>query len=348
MSETQQADSVYHGREQFEDEIELMDYLRVIWKWKYLIMAGTLICTVAAGVISYSKTKVYRIDMLVQPGILSRGVSGKNVYIDSSENIKAIIEAGTFDREILDHVKESNNSSPKSLKFKVNIPKNSDTIKISHETVDVDRGLQILANLGQALSRSYSERVAYIQNEHEAEIDSIKAEVSYYEVKKRASEQNIKNIQKRIEDLTPQFDLVRKNTTALIRERDKLLSNSRNEDSMLSPFVYMNMIQYNISLENSYRQEIDNCVTRQEDEKFELKELNRNLDQLLEKIKVLEFKKDSMQNIEILQPPTASPHPIKPKIKLNVMLGTILGLFVMLFLAFFLEYIQRHRGGPEL
>jgi hypothetical protein len=25
-----------------EDEIELMDYLLVIWKWKYLIIAGTL------------------------------------------------------------------------------------------------------------------------------------------------------------------------------------------------------------------------------------------------------------------------------------------------------------------
>jgi uncharacterized protein involved in exopolysaccharide biosynthesis len=104
------------------------------------------------------------------------------------------------------------------------------------------------------------------------------------------------------------------------------------------------MIQHNISLENSYRQEIDNCVTRKEDEKFELKELNRQLDQLLEEIKVLEFKKNGVQNIEILQPPTGGPHPIKPKIKLNVMLATILGLFVMLFLAFFLEYIQRHKG----
>jgi len=26
----------------FDDEIELIDYLRVIWKWKYVIVAGTL------------------------------------------------------------------------------------------------------------------------------------------------------------------------------------------------------------------------------------------------------------------------------------------------------------------
>jgi capsular polysaccharide biosynthesis protein len=348
MSETQQADTGDHGGEQMEDEIELMDYLRVIWKWKYLIVTGTVMCAVAAGVISFLMPKVYRIGMVVRPGIISTGVDGNNVYIDSAENIKAIIEAGTFDREILDSVKESNNSFPKSLQFKVNIPKDSDTIKISHENVDVDRGLQILADLGRALSRSYSERVAYIQNEHEAEIDSMKAEVSYYEVRKRALEKNINNTQKRIEELTPQIDLVRKNTASLIGERDKFLSNSGNQDSMLVPVFYMNTIQHNISLENSYRQEIDSCVTRIEDEKFELKELDRQSDELLEEIRGLEFKKNSVQNIEILQPPTASPHPIKPKIKLNVMIGTILGLFVMLFLAFFLEYIQRHRGVPEL
>ena len=141
---------------------------------------------------------------------------------------------------------------------------------------------------------------------------------------------------------------MRRTPTALIRERDQLLSNNNKEDSMLSPVLYMNMIQNNISLENSYRQEMDSYVTRKEDEKFELKEFNRQIGQLQEEIKGLEFKKNSVQNIEILQPPTVSLHPIKPKIKLNIMLATISGLFVMLFLAFFLEYVQRHRGEHEL
>ncbi len=347
MSEAEHADTVYRGRQPFEDEIELIDYLRVIWKWKYLIVAGTLISAVAAGVISFSMPRIYRIDMFVRPGILFMGVGGKNVYIDSAENIKAMIETGMFDREILDHLRESNNGAPKSLEFKVNIPKKSDALKISYETEDVNQGLQILADLGQALSKDYSERAACIQNEYEAEIDLKKADVSYYEVKKRASEQRIKNLQKKIEELTPQIELVRKNTTSLIRERDKFLPNNRNEGSILSPVLYMNTIQHNISLENSYRQEMDNYVTRKEDERFELKESNRQLDQLLEEIRGLEFTKNSVQNIEIHQPSSRSAYPIKPKIKLNVMLAGIVGLFVMLFLAFLLEYVQRHKGKPE-
>ena len=335
MSETQQADTAYRQREQFEDEIELMDYLRVIWKWKYLIVAGPLICALAAGVISFSMPKVYSIDMVVRPSILTINKAGNAVYVDSPQNMKGMIETGTFYRKIFDHIGESHS--------KVNIAATSKTLKVSYQTSDVNRGIQILDNLGQALLKDYSERVTHSQNEHEAQIELIKAEVSYNEAKKRASEQHIKNLQKRIEELKPQIELVRKNTTSLIRERDKFLSNQKNEDSMLSPFFYMNMIQHNISLENSYRQEMDSYITRKEDEKFELKDLNRQLDQLLEEIKGLEFKKNSVQNIEILQPPTSGPHPIKPKIKLNVMIAGIVGLFVMLFLAFFLEYIQRHR-----
>ena len=117
---------------------------------------------------------------------------------------------------------------------------------------------------------------------------------------------------------------------------------------MISPLFYMNTIQHNMSLENSYRQERDNYVIRKEDEKFELEELNRQLAWLAEEIKGLEFKKNRVPNIEILQRPIAGSHPIKPKIKLNVMLATGVGLFVMLFLAFFLEYIQRYRGEHKL
>ncbi|MDO9566883.1 MAG: hypothetical protein Q7J15_09105 [Candidatus Desulfaltia sp.] len=32
----------------YEDEINLIDYLRVLWKWKWFIIAGTVICAVAA------------------------------------------------------------------------------------------------------------------------------------------------------------------------------------------------------------------------------------------------------------------------------------------------------------
>ena len=53
-----------------EDEIELIDLLRVIWKWKYLIIGGTLVCALAAMIISSVMPKIYRIETIIRPGIL--------------------------------------------------------------------------------------------------------------------------------------------------------------------------------------------------------------------------------------------------------------------------------------
>ncbi|MBW2337000.1 MAG: hypothetical protein JRF47_09635 [Deltaproteobacteria bacterium] len=56
-----------------------------------------------------------------------------------------------------------------------------------------------------------------------------------------------------------------------------------------------------------------------------------------EEIQILEYKKDNVQNIQILKPPTNSPDPIKPTKKLIVILATFIGLFMMLFISFFLN-----------
>ena len=66
-----------------------------------------------------------------------------------------------------------------------------------------------------------------------------------------------------------------------------------------------------------------------------------------EEIKILEYKKDNVQNIQILKPPTNSPDPIKPKKKLIVISATMIGLFLMVFISFFLEYIFRKIDQDE-
>ena len=49
----------------YEDEINLIDYLKVLWKWKWLIIAGTMICAVAAAVISLQMPKIYEISTVI-------------------------------------------------------------------------------------------------------------------------------------------------------------------------------------------------------------------------------------------------------------------------------------------
>src|SRR5210317_1660825 len=115
-----QSDPVSKQAKYPEDEIELIDLLRVIWKWKYLIIGGTLVCALAAMVISLIMPKIFRIQTIIRPGILSFGEDGESVYIDTPDNIKALVETGAFSKKILDDLDESNTTDiPGELHFKV-------------------------------------------------------------------------------------------------------------------------------------------------------------------------------------------------------------------------------------
>ncbi|MEA1947430.1 MAG: GNVR domain-containing protein, partial [Thermodesulfobacteriota bacterium] len=111
----------------------------------------------------------------------------------------------------------------------------------------------------------------------------------------------------------------------------------------LSAVLYNNTIQQNLSLANQYKNDIKEYLYRIEEEDIKDKQRRYRKQAISKNIRILEFSKGSVQNIKILQPPTATAHPIKPKIKLNIILALVAGLFLMLFLAFFLEYLGKFK-----
>ncbi len=144
-----------------------------------------------------------------------------------------------------------------------------------------------------------------------------------------------------------EIKIVNKNTNSLISERSKFLSDNVNPDNILSSILYTNTIQQNITLSNTYKNQIEEYNSQKENYKVSLGKAKSDLQKLLESIKSLEFEKNSIQNIQILQPPSPSPYPIAPKKKLNVILAGVGGFFLMLFLAFFLEYISKYKRGES-
>ena len=158
--------------EKFDDEIELIDYFRVIWKWKYLIVAGTLFFSVVAVILSLQMDKVYRIHMVLQPGLLRIGDDGIKTFIDSPQNIKALVEAGAFDEKILDSLNPaSKDDLPKTLSFKINIPSNSNTLKISYNTSNVDQGIKILKLLSDHLKNRFGTLVEHYKKDCQNQIN---------------------------------------------------------------------------------------------------------------------------------------------------------------------------------
>lgn len=75
----------------------------------------------------------------------------------------------------------------------------------------------------------------------------------------------------------------------------------------------------------------------------ELGEINDSIEENKSEMEILKIKRESVENIKLIQAPQSSPYPIKPKKILNISLAFVVGLVISIILAFFLEYLQKMR-----
>lgn len=282
--------------------------------------------------------------MILQPGIVSVDSRGNKVFIDSVENIKTIIQTNVLKNEIVKYLQKGDQNNPSNtLGFKVSVPKQSEILKVSYETSNIDYGINVMRAVCQTLRERYNELVKYYQNNYDKEIQNIKTELDILEAEAVFYEQRFKRAQKRIEELESLINEIALNNSTLIRKRNEVIQKNDNGEKNLSVVLYNNTIQQNISLANQYKNDIKEYLYRVEEKDIKSKERRYREQEILKKIRTLENDRSSVQNIKILQSPTPTAHPIKPKTKLNVLLALVAGLFFMMFLSFFLEYLSKHR-----
>ncbi|MFX0133318.1 MAG: GNVR domain-containing protein [Candidatus Hodarchaeota archaeon] len=331
-------------REHYEDEIELIDILRVIWKWKYFIIAGTIVFGLIAAIISFKMDKIYSIDMTLMPGILSIGESGDTTYLDSPQNIKVLIDSGAFNNDILNYLNNTKKGSgPRKLNFKVTIPKNSNTVYVKYETANAKQGMVILNHLSKLLSEAYSERIQYFKNEYDIKWNLIKHNVDYLNAIIQSCKRNVVNIEKRNNELITEIELIKKNTTNLNKERNILLSKNPQKNNGHQNLFYRYLIQQNIELSNNYKNKINDNNLEKEDQLQQIQKYASEIAQRVDEMQKIQLEKERIQNIQIVDSATKNPYPVRPKTKLNITFALVAGLFFMVFLAFFLEYLSKYR-----
>ncbi len=327
-----------------EDKIELIDLLKVLWKWKLLIVGGTLALGLLSTIYGFNMTKIYRTEMVLRPGILTIRDNGKKEYIETSENIKALISAGTYNVEIIDHLKRNNkNKIPQTIHFGIEASRNANVLKISYLTANVEQGIETLNLLYNQLLDEYSNIVQHYRNGFQNKLSIAKSEIIKLKTAKQSHEMNLNSIKERIKQLDSEVVSINSNTNDLLKERAKFLKNSADESRILSAMLYSNTIQQNIALANTYKDEIYKYRIQKEAQTQKIHELENKIQKSLMEIDKLEFDIENIQNIQNIQPPSGTPNPIKPKIKLIVLLGIVAGFFLTIFLAFFLEYILKYR-----
>jgi len=299
-----------------EDTIELIDLLRVVWKWKWFIVIFTLACAIAVGIISFQMPRIYKVSAIIEPGVVGIDSSGRPMFIDSISNIKSKIESQAYNRRICKRL----NADPKelNLKFKTIQPTNSNTLKISLEANDTSKSIQVLFTLFHELVKEYQHYIDSRKSELDQKIAMNKRQINVSAAEKKHLEKEITK--------------VKANTSRIVEERNGLISKGGNNPDKLSLLIYTNIIQQNMAQYN--------------DLNTQLGELKAKIEEMKSEMETFKIKKNSIENIRLIQPPQSSIYPIKPKKKLNVMLAFVIGFFISIFLAFFLEYLQKAKSYP--
>jgi uncharacterized protein involved in exopolysaccharide biosynthesis len=330
---------------QYEEDIQLIDIIAVMWKWKYLIVTGTILGLLVASFVTLNVPKMYMVSMLLQPEVVKIYASGKKEYIDLPHNVKALVQTNGFESEILNYLRVGKiGNIPKELRFNVTLPKKSEILAISYETTDPKQGIVIQRQLVQLLMDRYSQVVQDYQRKYEGKVEERYSERKEIVETKQYVIEKFKEIEKRIKEIKMEIRLLKKNTRDLMKKRDGAVSRIKTEGDILSLLRYRAIIQKNVAATNDLQDQLNRLVIDRGELLLEAVDLEKEIEVHGQEIDELRKRINSLRGVHILEYPTISPYAIRPKKKQNLAVGVLSGLFSMLILSFCLEHISKWKN----
>ncbi|MGQ9674012.1 MAG: Wzz/FepE/Etk N-terminal domain-containing protein, partial [Candidatus Aminicenantales bacterium] len=177
----------------YENEIELMDYLNVIWKRKWLIILPTFFFAVIAGIVSFLIPPQWEIDAIIQPSkffVQTEQGQFEEVVVVDPKQIAGQINQESYNRLI---AAELNLDLRKFPELKSENLRDTKLVRVSVRENDIDKGKAILTSLFNHLKRELDRKI-------DVEMKGIDTEIF-------AKENTIKENEIGIRDIENQIDL---------------------------------------------------------------------------------------------------------------------------------------------
>ena len=303
-----------------EGEIELIDFLNIIWKRKWLIILSTLFLVIAAGVISFLLPQKWEIDALIQPSkFLIKTVGGQfeEIVIVDPKQIASQINQATYNNKI---AAELNLDIRKFPKIKAEDLPDTNLVRVSIKEKDVEKAKLILLSLFNLVKIEPDEKIEVEMRSLEEEIKANKNKLNIVKQRKNEIEKEMSVVKKRIESLEKEQHL-------------SLKKENRSESESLAMLLYSNEIQQSLVYHNTLNELLSSKKIEEENLNLEIENLNE--------------RKGRLDYAQLIKEPTSSLFPVFPKKKLIILITGILGLLIFTMLAFFLEYIEKQKAESK-
>jgi len=328
-----------------EKEVELIDYLNILWKRKWLIAIGTLLCMIAAGILSFIIRPVYEIDTIVQPGkfiVENQAGNFEEVVVETPQQIADKVKHKSYNILI---AAKLNIDEEKLPELKAENIRDTLLTRIWLEEDDVTLGKQVLQTLVNFVKDDIDSKI-------EIEFSNMDAKIKANEIEKERRLQEIeilknklKIINQRKRDIATEMKSVKAKIDELEKEQMAVLKKeSRSDLESLGLLLYSNEIQQSLRYYDLLNEKLKNEKLAEEDVHSERQLEEANISKINNTIANLRERKGRIDKTKVVKEPASSIYPVFPKKKINVLIAAVVGFAVFTFLAFFINYIDSKKS----
>ena len=292
------------------EEIDLMDYVKVILHRKWLILGIFFGAVIIAGILSWYLPKVYKIDTFLEVGKITGEV------IEVPGHVVEKINGDVYGNTVKGKLNISEENWPK---ITVENQKDTNLIIMEIDSTKPQQAKNILEVMNDLILTEHQEK---IKSKKELLENNIKLLENDIEISKK----DIERVKIKISSLEEE----RKNLEAKVDTLQKILPFQQDLGTQFALFDAKEKLEQK-------RQEI-------EDRYLEINSLENQTNSLQNQINTLRDQIDNIINTAVIKVPTISTRPIRPRLVLNVIIAGILAIFIGVFLAFFQEWWEKNKG----
>ena len=354
---------------QEQEEVDLIEYLNVLWKRRRLIIIPTVLLVLIAAVVSFLLPPVWEVDAVIQPSkffVQSAAGTFTEIIVVDPKQLAGQINQRSYERLISAQL---NLDLRKFPTLKAENPRDTKLVRVSIQTGETEKAKAILNTLFQHIKSDLDRKI-------DVEMKSITTQIS-------ASENNIKNknidiqsknidIEKtrqaivsagkklaisedRSRSLVDEMKGVKTRVDQIDKQQKMMLAEKKEGNDTLGLLLYSNEIQQNFRYYNTLEENLSKERISEENLRFfvrdkeqEIKGLKNQIEKISQEIvgirndmELLVEKKQRIDYTQLMKEPTVSLYPVFPKKKLNVAIAGFLGLFCFSILAIFLDSVEK-------
>lgn len=361
---------------QAERDFELMDYLAVLWKRRWLIIVPTLVLTTAAGVVSFLMPRQWDVDAIIQPTrffVRTDVGSFVEVAVADPRQLAGQINQESYNRLI---GAELNLDPRRFPRLRAENLRDTKLVRVTVRTGETEKAKEILASLFRHLKsdldrrldvevKTFATQVAARQSDirnRELDIQARNIDIDKIQQEIGTARNKLKISEARALSLIEEMKGVKSRTEEIEKRQKSMLAEKPGGTEALGLLLYANEIQENVRYGNTLDESLKAERNSQEDLrltvhekeqaikglKTEIEKVNEAIAGLRGDIDLLNEKMQRVDYAQLVKEPTVSLGPVAPAKKRNVLFAGFLGLFCFSILAFFLDYVNKRNSSIRI